>query len=157
MRSHLTCRKLTLNFKWKQLGNLCLSSKHLYQKYTYFKVLHIFLSTFLFSLIWYDFHSDICWLSCFHRNHKCGLHVLPISIDLMGDLIHNSQITDSDNNFKYKVFYKTYFPSYLIVNSIATFLLIYNITQFSNSFLLHKACKTAFENISSKSWSSKNV
>ena len=46
------------------------------------------------------------------------------------------QITAFDNNFRYQVFFKTYVPSYLIVNSIATFLSVYNIIKLSNSFLL---------------------
>ena len=36
--------------------------------------------------------------------------------------MQNGQMTNFDNNFKYEVFFKTYFPSYLIVNKIATFL-----------------------------------
>ena len=79
-----------------------------------------------------------------------------ISIDLIGDLMHG-QITDFDNNFKYQVFFKTYFPSYLIVDSIATFLLVYNITNCRIPSCFHEACKTAFENIPLKIWSSKNI
>ena len=63
-------------------------------------------------------------------------HVPPISIDLISDLMQNGKITDFDNNCEYQLFFKTHFPSYLIVNSNATTLLMYKITKSSNSFLL---------------------
>ena len=57
--------------------------------------------------------------------------------------MQNGHMTDFANNFKYQVFFKTYFPSCLIVNTIATFLLVYNITKLSSSFLPLASIKRA--------------